>query len=227
MALIKGKGRQTSAVEIVSEGADAFLRMLRDGTISAANWLTLNALEGRMFVANGGVGTTPITFAGAYDADAPDLYIYVPSGTTIIPVYIGVKYEAVGTETELEAIALASRTGDSTATGTALTIKALRTDAPLASKCTATAAVGAAGIDDPNAAGANFYEFWRRGHPLKDTSASGENDRHEQVYEWKLAETLVPPGIVGPGALAIYAASQAGTGFIEAIWLELASGNIT
>ena len=231
MAVIKGKARQTSSIEQVSEGAEQFARMMRDGSLTVQNWLLSKVRQGKVFCANGGSATTPATFAGAYDADAPDLYVYVPYGTTITPVYLMVKYEAVGTESEMEVIALASNTGDSSATvtgGAAITIRNMRADNPFASLCTASYGVDAAGITDPNAG--NYVEFWRRGHPLKDTSATGENDRNEQVYEWNAGSGLVPPTIVGAAAsgscLAVYAASQAGTGFITAIWVEEASGDV-
>lgn len=211
-----------------ADGTTPELRVNRQGSLVSIENYFQWAIEGRIFFVNGGTGTTVITFAGAYDADAPDLHVHVPSGTTIIPLQIVVKYEAIGTESELEVIALASNTGDSSATGTAATIYNARVDQPRASLCTATVAVDAAGITDPNAG--NRYEFWRAGHPLKDTAATGENDRHEQVYIWSAVRNGPPPVIVGASsgsALAVYAASQAGTGFIIASWAEFVTSDLT
>ena len=179
--------------------------------------------HGYGWAANGGVGTTPITFAGAYDADAPDLFLHVPAGTTVIPFSIRVVYDAVGTEATMEIIGLASSTGDSSATGTAVTPKPLRTDNPgsQASLCTATVAVDAAGITDPNAG--TFYEFWRFARPLTDTVATTENDRWPLVFTWN-AYVDGPPPIIAGGSLSVYAASQAGTGFIIAQWAEVPTG---
>ena len=102
------------------------------------------------FIANGGRGSTVITFAGVYDADAPDFHLHIPSAKVVVPLSIEVIFEAVGTETTMEIIALASNTGDSSATGTAATIYPMRLDNPVASSCTATVAVDAAGIYGPN-----------------------------------------------------------------------------
>lgn len=197
----------------------------RDGAAITADWLLARAMEGRAFGINGGSASTPITFAGAYDADAPDAHIHVPYGTTIVPYAINVCYEAVGTEVTMEIIALASSTGDSSATGTAATIKPLRLDAPVTSNCTATVAIDAAGITDPNAG--TFFEFWRFMRPLTDTVASGENDRLPLVFSWAAFRDTPPPMIVGTATtgacLAVYATSQAGTGFITVQWVEVPS----
>jgi hypothetical protein len=199
----------------------------RDGALFTADWYLARAMEGRVFGANVGTGTTPLTFAGAYDANGPDLHVHVPDGTTIIPVSITVVYDAVGTEATMEIIGLASSTGDSSVTGTASTIYNMRVDAPVASLCTVTGAVDAAGVTDPNAG--NFIEFWRRQRPLTDTVASGENDRVELRFNWSALVDGPPPIIVGGSsgsALTVYATAQAGTGFITALWVEVPSSSI-
>ena len=181
--------------------------------------------SGYGYVVNGGEGSTPITFAGAYDADAPDCFISVPDNTGIIPYSIRVIYETVGTESTMEIIALVSDSNDSTATGTAATIKTLRTDAPQSSLCTATVAVDAAGITDPH--DVQYHEFWRYMRPLTDTVATTENDRHPLVFSWTAFVDGPPPVIQNGGSLSVYAASQAGTGFITVTWVELPSGALT
>ena len=197
-----------------------------DGAQVTQSWLQAKVAEGKVFAANGGRGSGPITFAGAYDADAPDLHINVPLGTTIIPVYLEVIYEAVGTETTMEIIGLASSTGSAAATGTATTAYNMRIGGG-GSACRVTAAVDAAGVTDPN--GGQYFEFWKFQRPLTDTVASGENDRLPLVFSWS-GLTTPAPMIVGSSAngacMAVYAASQAGTGFITAIWVEDSSGNL-
>ena len=185
--------------------------------------------EGYGYIVNGGVGTTPITFAGVYDANGPDLHVNVPENTTIIPYHINVVFDAVGTETTMEITGLASSTGDISVTGTGATIKPIRLDAPSAdSLCTATVAVDAAGVTDPNAG--TFYEFWRYARPLTDTVASGENDRIALVFSWTAFKDGPPPIITGTAttgaALVVYAASQAGTGFITASWAEIPTSRL-
>lgn len=209
----------TTPTRVGSDGQYLSLQGTRDGAAFTQDWVMAKALEGRVFVANSGEGTTPATHAGAYDADAPDLFLHVPSSVIVIPVFVGVKYEAFGTELIAEVIGLVSSTGDSSATGTALTIKPLRLDAPVASACTATGAVDAAGITDPHAG--TYLEFLRRGNTLVDTVATGENDRMEHLYDWKFGEAGLAPIVNGGGSVSIYATGQAPTGFITLMWVEL------
>lgn len=224
MSDIRYLSATSSVTRVSADQAYLGVQGTRDGAIFTADWFMARALEGRMFSANSGVDTTPATHAGVYDANGPDYHIHVPAGTLIVPCYIGVKYEAIGTESEMEVIALASSTGDSSVTGTGLTIMNMRMDAPVASLCTATGAVAAAGVTDPNAG--NFIEFWRAGHPLADTPATGENDRAEHVYEWKSGEMGFAPVIPGAGSLSVYATGQAATGFITVVWVEVPSTSI-
>lgn len=212
-----------------SEGQDRAARSNRRGELVTMDSLQQFVADGRVFVGNSGVGSTPVTFAGAYDADAPDFHIHVPTGTTIIPVRIEVVFEAVGTESTMEIIGLASDTGDTSATGTVITAKNMRIDNPRTSACTVTGSIDAAGITDPNAN--HFLEFWRYQRPLTDTVATTENDRLPLVFTWSAFSD--GPGPVIPGhatrgsALAVYAASQAGTGFINVTWVELPSESVT
>ena len=214
-----------------SEGQDRGVRINRRGEVVDLNFIQQSVADGRVFAANGGRGSTVITFAGAYDADAPDFFIHVPTGITIIPVRIEVIYEAVGTESTMEIIALASSTGDETATGTAVSqanIMNLRTDRPFVSACTVTVAIDAAGITDPNAG--NYIEFWKFQRPLTDTVATTENDRNPLVFTWSALSDGPAPVIVAGASgasLSVYAASQAGTGFITVTWIELPSVSVT
>ena len=206
-----------------AEGQERPARSNRRGELVVANNYQQFVQDGRVFCVNVGTGTAPATFVGAYVATTPDVYIYVPLGTTIIPLFIQVSYEAVGTESTMEIVATASVTGDSSAGGTGLTIYPMRLDNPRSSACTATV-LGT--VTSPNSG--TFFDFWRRMRPLTDTVATTENDRHELTFEWS-ALTSVAPHIVGTTAgtggscLALWAASQAGTGFIKVIWAEIPS----
>lgn len=218
--------RKATTPQVDVSGMTGSLWAGRDGALITQSWISAKALEGKLFGVNGGAGSTVITFAGAYDADAPDLHIHIPYGTTIIPVYLEVIFEAVGTEATIEIIGLASSTGDSSVTGTAATIKNMRIGGK-ASGCVATAAVDAAGCTDPNAG--SYLEFWKFQRPLTDTVAIGENDRIALVHTWSALTSPAPiiAGSSGTGsALCVYAASQAGTGFITAMWVEEPSENI-
>ena len=210
-------------------GLERGLWMLPDGSHvgDLDMWVQAWANAGYAYCLNGGVGSTVITFAGAYDADAPDAFVHVPYGVVILPTYIEVIFEAVGTESTMEIIALASPSGDLTVTGTAATPRNMRMGGPT-SACTAAVAVDAAGLIDPNVVGA--IEFWKYQRPLTDTVATTENDRLPLVFPWSYKTHGIAPLIDGSGttgtgdargaSLAVYAASQAGTGFITLHWLE-------
>ena len=177
-----------------------------------------------MYNVNGGVASTPVTFAGAYDADAPDMFIHVPSSTGIIPYHIRVVFEAVGTESTMEVIALASTLGDASATitgGAADTPANMLVGSSATSAVTASHGVDAGGITDPH--GGTDHEFWRYMRPLTDTVATGENDRNPLVFTWTAFKDGAPPIIQDGGSLSVYAASQAGTGFITVQYAEFLS----
>lgn len=229
MATEIGVVKQSSYMNY-SEGQERPARINRRAELVSMPTYQQLVADGRCFVANGGTGTTPITFAGAFDATAPDMYIRVPVGTTIIPLRIQVIFDAVGTEATMEIIGLASNTGDASATGTAITAYNMRIDNPRSTACTITAAVDASGVDTP--ATGQFYEFWRFARPLTDTVATGENDRWPLVFDWSAFRDGPAPVIVGTNSaggacLAVYAASQAGTGFITVEWAELPSESVT
>ena len=63
--------RKTSGVGQGSGLAD--LHGTLDGGAFISDISQLRALNGNVFVANGGSASDPITFAGAFDADGPDL----------------------------------------------------------------------------------------------------------------------------------------------------------
>jgi len=195
----------------------------RDGGLITADWVMARSLEGRVFAADTATGTTPDTFNATYSAAEPDLYVYVPSGTLIIPIYIGVGFEDTGTAQVLDVFAIATSTGDSAVTGTAETINSLRMDKPITSNCTATSVITAAGTA-PEAG--NYVEFWRPymgfGEDAFNGSTGWVNNAVHGAH-WAYNQMGVAPIITGGGALAIYASGQAATGFITAIWVELPS----
>ncbi|OGT54345.1 MAG: hypothetical protein A3E01_15380 [Gammaproteobacteria bacterium RIFCSPHIGHO2_12_FULL_63_22] len=201
---------------------------LPDGSLVASLdlWAAAWIWAGYGFNIQAGLATTPITFAGAYDADAPDLFVHIPNGYAFIPLEIEVTFEAVGTESTMEIMALASPEGDSSATvtgGALATVANMRVGSSITSGVTASGGVDAAGITDPNVTGS--FTFWRAQRPLTDTVATTENDRHDLNFRWNHRQNGAPPVILGSpagtlgsaaagGSLSVYAASQAGTGFI-------------
>lgn len=92
-ATIKGIGRQSSSVQGVSEGAEVFLRMMRDGSLVSANWKQAAVLQGLCYMVNVGAFSTPITGGGngaAIDLDQPEFVVSIPTGTSILPLRVEV-----------------------------------------------------------------------------------------------------------------------------------------
>lgn len=217
--------RKTSGVGQGTGLAD--LHGTKDGGAFISDISQLRALNGNVFVANGGTASDPVTFAGAFDADGPDFVIDVPDLTTIVPLSITVNYEAVGTTLLLETFASISPTlaGTTTVTGgAAVTPVNLRTGNSSASGCTVSVAVDAAGC---TAQTGSIYEFgFRHQFELAEAMAATEPGWPERTWKWSAVQEGVYPVMDGESSLFIHAASQAGTGFITVVYYEIATSNI-
>ncbi|MBK9021635.1 MAG: hypothetical protein IPL72_17280 [Sulfuritalea sp.] len=202
-------------------GSPSGVHSTRDSALIAADWWMARAIEGRMFGVDTATGTTPDTFNATYAAAEPDLYIYVPANTAIMPVYISVGFEDTGTAQVLDVFAIATSTGDSAVTGTTETINSLHMGAPLSSGCTATSVVTSNGTAPESG---NYFEFWRPYMGFGEDAFNGSTGFvNEKIHgvSWSAKETGVYPIIPGGGALAIYASGQAATGFITCVFVEL------
>ena len=225
MASIFGNA-QVTAPTIAAAGADRQVRTWRDGSVVTVDWIQAAIAEGQVFGAQTGSGTAPTTFNATYAAAEQDLYIYVPAGTLIIPLYIGINFEDTGTALVLDVVAGYSNNGDSAVTGTAITAYNYKTAASPNTACTVTAVVTATGTT--HLGGDDFLEFWRPTAGFAEDAFNGStawvNNRIHGMF-WS-AKTFPAPviGATGSaGALSIYAGAQAGIGFITAIWAEYPS----
>lgn len=225
MATIFAEARQTSPA-IQSQGSDRQLRSMLDGGLITYDWIQAAIAEGIVHGVNTGTGTAPTTLNATYAAAEQDLYIYVPSGTKIIPLYIGIEFEDSGIAQVMDVVAGYSSNGDSAVTGTALTIYNYHTLASPATSCVATGVITAAGTT--HLGGTDFLEFWRPYAGFAEDAFNGStawvNSAVHGVH-WS-AKAFPAPIIGGSGtdcALSIYAAAQAGTGFITAVWAEFAA----
>lgn len=148
MTVIQIKGQQDSGVSRVSEGEDVEVRGTRDGALFTQDWRQAMVVEGRGFMFNVGAFSTPITGGGTGstkpDDDSPDFYIHIPSGTSIMPIRVGV---AVGAPTitaddnEVDILLGvdqdASHQADATAAGTAEVLYNMNTLHSRSSNCVA------------------------------------------------------------------------------------------
>jgi len=94
------------------------------------------AEQGRMFAANMGTVTTPLTFL-VTAANRPDAWVRNPLGAVMLPYSLAVTLEAMaGTATEIDVRIASNDIGDGTSSAASVS-RSLRTDAPVASLCTA------------------------------------------------------------------------------------------
>lgn len=218
--------RVNSAVTptIITGGGAAWLAAwgTPDGAMHVDDRVQGLVSAGRVFTANAGTATSPITFAGPYDADGPDLVVDVPTGTAIMPLFLSVYYEAVGTTLLLETFASASGTlGIVGASGTNVTPRSLRVGGGGASSnCTVDGAVDAAGC---TAQTGNLVEFARSGYELAEAMAATE-DWATRKFSWSAGQDGPAPLVIGDGSIFVHASSQAGTGFITLTWAEFQGG---
>ncbi len=200
----------------------------RDGAIFTADWILARCAEGRVFSAMAGSGSTVATFgAGSMDTTEPDLFVSVPSGTTIVPLEINIQMEAYGSALAFETMAACGTGGvvPAAANYTAVTPKNLRSDVPFTSNCT-VCKEGSAAFTYMTT---NVVEFWRDGLQKAITAATatvGNPMLQPFKFSWNYRTAGFVPVVVGAAQLAIYASAQAGTGYIEFIYCEVPSTRI-
>ncbi len=216
MAKIKGTASQTTSVERVSEGAEVYLRMLRDGTVGIADLIAQWSLEGRVFTANGGTGTSAISFgAGTLDLTEHDLHVAIPSSVVVIPLELDITFDTLGTAQIVECM-MQYGTGSVVGTGTAVAPKSSNPNSALSSACTVTSA-GATGT----ALTTVTSEIWHAGVPLGITIATVGQIRIDHTFRYRALDTGILH-VIGPSMqIAIFAAAQAGIGFVTLKYAEL------
>jgi len=203
---------------------DRFLAVAGDriGNMYTKRWLDALVSEGRVFCANAGTVTTPLTFgAGSIDTTEPDLFVACDSNFVITPIEIRVKMEAYGTSAIFE---LMAATGTDGVAGTDTDLVAgtnicnLRSDAPF----TAQAQIGHSSAADATYMTTNVCEFWRDGLMKAVTTGTADDDSPmpPQTFVWNIFEHGFSPLLVGSSQLMVFAAAQASQGFITFIFAE-------
>lgn len=224
MAILKGKSRQTTSVERASEGADQYLRMLRDGTVGVADLIAILSLEGRVFTCNGGKATSPIAFGdGGLATTEFDFHVSVPASVCIIPLELIVTFEAFGTASLVE-VCMQSGSGSAAhATNTAVTPLSSNVNTGRASACTVVCAADTGGT----AFTTNIKEIYRASDQLSITTATVGQLRSPYVYTWKANNSGILD-VVGPSQqIGVFAAAATGTGFITLKYAELPSETLS
>lgn len=221
-----------TAPAIAPAGGQRQARGLRDGSAIRADWMQALVIEGVVHGANTGTGTTPDTFNATYAAAEQDFYLFIPSGTKIIPLYIGIEFEDTAAAAVLDVFAAYSSNGDSAVTGTALTIYNFHTLASPASSLTATAVITSNGTT--HLGGTDFLEFWRPFAGFGEdahggnTAATMGGQFSSAGAHWSARDFIAP--VIGDAgtdcALSVYMGATGGTGFITVVWAEFAASRL-
>ena len=214
MASIIVNAAERGSVSRVSEGAQLQLRGTRDGALFTADWYEAHALEGRVFGANMGGVTTPLTFL-VTAANRPDAWIRVPDGTMILPLSVNVVLEDfAGTDTEIDIRTAQNDIGNGTSSAATVGPQAMRTDAPITSNSVARQlATG------DTTAETNPLSIWRK---TVNTANAAGNDNAGSV--WVSRAQMGYPVLVGPSTLQVFVAATTtqATGFVVIHWVEFA-----
>lgn len=222
MANIKGQIAQSS-VSRGGEGDFKYAKMLRDGTLSFSDFLLNCELEGLVKIANGGgVASTALTFAGAYDADGEDFGLNVPAGITVMVIRAEVMIDALTDNTDTDINFMTSNTALVGTTGTAVTPVNKLNSMPPGSACTCYVAFDAAGGTDVSG-GARAYSFWRERLETGAAPAAAESEETTNcTASWVSPRDGLPAIVVGPGCVAGHVSGST-TGFITVEWVEFPS----
>lgn len=175
------------------------------------------AYLGRVFAANMGSVTTPLTFLTTA-ANRPDAWIRVPSGTTIIPVQANIVLEtSTGTATEIDVRIASNDIGNGTSSAATVGPQSTRTDAPVTSLCTARQLATA----DTTAETTPISVYRRTFGPVSDTTTPGGLQRGIDATR----EIMGFPICVGPATWEIFIAATTtqATGFVIMQWAEIPS----
>jgi len=201
---------RSTSHDTVSEGAVRSQIGTPDGVAYSADYILSKTLEGRVFHANVGDLTTPVTFRVAADADQPESVIDVPTGTLIVPINIQVHLEdSAGTNNEIIALANPALVG--AGTSTVGTILSARVGSNRTSACKHYFTYSGNGT-----APSGYVQFWHTGVAFADVATDPT-----RVYEWSITKDA-PVAIVGPGSLVLHidGTGTAPAGFHHIAWME-------
>jgi hypothetical protein len=187
---------QQSSVERDSDGALKGLRGTRDGSAIFANWVQSLILEGRGFGAGIGLlsAAEALPNAQVITTLRPTLWIDVPDGTAIVPFFAAFQVEDTGGDAALEATlglhgtAPGAGTSDSADYGPV----ALRSDAPIASNCSAYQEATGDVSSDPNV---EVWRVWKS----EDNAAAPATSAGDS-FEWRPKRF---PVVVGAGGISL------------------------
>ena len=224
MAVIKGNARQTSSVQHVSEGADVYLKMLRDGSMATTDAIQALIYEGLGYMTFEGVLSTPAAGGGVaavVDADRPNLTLGIPDGYTMLlfRLHGQALTPLLATDADESEMVLGVHVGTkiTVAAATALTPRNLKTGLGSGSQ------IDAQKTHSTNIATSPTLEM-----ELAHAIAVGDMNGIPANALWGYLDLLYEPRYVipikGPSTVIFYrGGTVATTGFTQAFWIEAPS----
>jgi len=212
---LQGRGGQVDTVPSAQTGDVA---ITRQGALIAQDQILEWTLQGKTFHAQIGDAVTLVDFVEtAYDEDQPQFALRVPAGATVIPFSLSAEFQDMaGTNTHVIWSMCNNDIGNGTST--AATISAMRSDAPVATLCTARSLYTA------NATAATApKEIIRWVDAFADV-----NTFVPAHFKWDLMSSGVVPVLVGPATLFMHAVSTTDgpEGFAEVAWVEFVTSTV-
>lgn len=166
-------------------------------------------LEGRVYIANRGNETTPISFAKtAFDEDQPALVLRVPGGIVAVPLHLEVTLEdSAGTDNEIIWGAAENDIGNGTSTD-------VSTKYNLRLKGPAPGSIVRREYTGNSSALTNKLEFYRAVYPFADATTD--------PLKRFVVEPVAMPILVGEASLILWVAgvTTAPSGFATIVWAE-------
>ena len=223
---IKGEIAQRDAVR-GSEGAKKYTRMMRDGSLSFADFMLVAELEGLVKIVNSTVTSAGITCGGAYDADTNDFAMNVPVGTTVMIIRAEVTVGALTDDVDTQILFVASNTAFATV-GVATVVTPVNkfggTNGPgTGSNCGCSVAIaGNGGVD--SSGGARAYTFWRERQEHGAAPAAAQNEPSVNCrYVWVAPRDGLPAVVAGAGSVVGYVdnSTAAVETHITVEWIEV------
>ena len=214
------KVRQTS-VPALAEGAAADIRVNRRGEAVAMDWNASLVLEGKVYTANAGSISAPVTLVGtAIVVRRPQLAVKVPtSAITIIPLYMALYFETQGGAGIQEVCFSTCQNDIGRTNGTAVT----PVNANTAKIAVATACQVDSIYSGDSAAYISSMEFFRSGYPTDGSLTLTPRP----LYEWSILVQGNVPVLTGPASLIISSgAATSQTGFVTITWAEFLTAEI-
>lgn len=227
MAILKGKAQVTTSKQGVSEGADVYIRALRDGSLVDVDWRQAAIMGGYGFTAITGAFSTGKVGGGATSImilDQPEFLLSIPNGYSIMPMRISIQVQA-GSVTTIEEVELLigvdqDQAWDATATSSVTYAYNLNTNSARSSACTVrqafTSSITSAPVHD--------LELARKVIEHSVLAVGQTAMILDLVYEPK---TL--PIINGPAMLTCHWGGDNATvgGFCQVEWLEFVEGTFS